>query len=432
LRSSSEQDSHYQQLLRLCINRESSKTNAVGEPAASVRSEACKAIGNFCTEYFGLRDSSAGEIQLIPLVRDVTDAMLVAVQDKNAGVRSMALFAVGNLSLSLQTSLSLSDNMSDCKFLALCQCVRNCIDDKSERVVSNAVRSAGHLLNFLRLCDKENRTQSEALYRETIKILTNKLDLALDVLTGKVTNLSWKQRSFAKKHSWGACHTLGALLQHASSTDGQSNELFLPAIFQMIRCLRLAYELNEKIIAAAAAALKLTPIDIWRKFSSESTIVADGLAACLMIVYHETNGEKKLSPQVYDDARILLQTFLTMTSAIDAVVSFSRDDITAGMLDFLYSWMVDKGSKSTSFDAIAIALTLNSNHRTEFDISIEQRFSSRAKHERRREGSPKKGSTSLEGDRLSVGDEAELAVHVQREHIDYNDDDDELDEEDEL
>jgi len=198
----------------------------------------------------------------------------------------------------------------------------------------------------------------------------------------------------------------------------------------MIRCLRLAYdELNEKVVAAAAAALKLTPIDIWRNFSSESTIVGDGLAACLMIVYHETSGEKKLSPQVCDDARILLQTFLTMTSAIDAVASFSRDDISAGMLDFLYSWMVAKGSKSASFDAIAIAV---SNHRSEFDISIEQRFSSRAKHERRREGSPKKVSTtpSLEGNMVSVGDEAELAVHVQRgEHIDYND---ELDEEDEL
>jgi len=429
LRPSSEQDSHFQQLLRLCINGESSETTSVGEPAASVRSEACKAIGNLCTECVGLRDSSDGEIHLIPIVRDVTDAMLVAVQDKNAGVRSMALFAVGNLSLSLQTSLSPSDNMSDCKFPALCQCVRNCIDDKSERVVNNAVRSAGHLLNFLRLCDKENRTQSEALYRETIKILTSKLDLALDILTRKATNLSWKQRSFAKKHSWGACHTLGALLQHASSADGQSNELFLPAIFQMIRCLRLSNELNEKVVAAATAALKLTPIDIWRNFSSESTIVGDGLAACLMIVYHETSGEKKLSPQVCDDARILLQTFLTMTSAIDAVASFSRDDISAGMLDFLYSWMVAKGSKSTSFDAIAIAV---SNHRSEFDISIEQRFSSRAKHERRREGSPKKVSTtpSLEGNMVSVGDEAELAVHVQRgEHIDYND---ELDEEDEL
>jgi hypothetical protein len=359
------------------------------------------------------------------IVCNVLDTVTIAVDDKNAGVRGMALFCIGNLSLSLQTAAGVMSEgvASNSSLPMLCTSVHKCLEDKNDKVVGNAIRTSGHLLSLLRSSGDEGSIHmSDALYRCTVVTLTQKLNLALDIAEGKATNMSWKQRSIAKKHSWGSCHTLGVLLPCASSEKEPNRKLFLAAISQMIRCIQLARSLSEKVTAAAAAALKQTPMDMWREFSGATTIIADGLVACLILVYEEAKGvrAKRLSPPIRNDVQDLLNLFLAISSADDAISSFSNEAISPGILDFLYSWMVDKGSKSSSFDSIATALTSN-DRAGEFEVSIEQRFSSRARHERRREGA----SPDINADRRG---EEESFVAINSDSRDGNDDSDEEDE----
>jgi len=434
---------HFHHLLQMCVGKDTSRTRKIyeGESSAGVRSEACKAIGNMCSEC--CRGSSGDSAcsgsgsepdqnetplridGLDQIVYNVLDTVTIAVDDKNAGVRGMALFCIGNLSLSLQTAAGvISEGVaSNSSLPMLCTSVHKCLEDKNDKVVGNAIRTSGHLLSLLRSSGDEGSIQmSDALYRCTVVTLTQKLNLALDIAEGKATNMSWKQRSIAKKHSWGSCHTLGVLLPCASSEEEPNRKLFLAAISQMIRCIQLARSLSEKVTAAAAAALKQTPMDMWREFSGATTIIADGLVACLILVYEEAKGvrAKRLSPPIRNDVQDLLNLFLAISSADDAISSFSNEAISPGILDFLYSWMVDKGSKSSSFDSIATALT--SNERVgEFEVSIEQRFSSRARHERRREGA----SPDTKADRRG---EEESFVAINSDSRDGNDDSDEEDE----
>lgn len=435
---------HFHHLLQMCVGKDTSRTNKIyaGESSAGVRSEACKAIGNMCSECcrgssgnstFSGSGSDLDDREETPLhidgldqiVCNVLDTVTIAVDDKNAGVRGMALFCIGNLSLSLQTAAGVMSEgvASNSSLPILCTSVHKCLEDKNDKVVGNAIRTSGHLLSLLRSSGDEGSIHmSDALYRCTVVTLTQKLNLALDIAEGKATNMSWKQRSIAKKHSWGSCHTLGVLLPCASSEKEPNRKLFLAAISQMIRCIQLARTLSEKVTAAAAAALKQTPMDMWREFSGVTTTIADGLVACLIVVYEEAKGvrAKRLSPPIRNDVQDLLNLFLAISSADDAISSFSNDAISPGILDFLYSWMVDKGSKSSSFDSIATALT--SNVRVgEFEVSIEQRFSSRARHERRREGA----SPNTKADRRG---EEESFVAINLDSRDGNDDSDEEDE----
>lgn len=234
--------------------------------------------------------------------------------------------------------------------------------------------------------------------------------------------MSWKQRSFAKKHAWGACHTLGILLHNATSGNESNRKLFILPISQMIHCIQISERLNEKVTAAAAAALKQIPMDIWTEFSGMTTIISDGLVACLVVVYEEIKGvqDTKLSSPVRNDVQDLLDFFLAISSADDAISSFSNETISPGILDFLYSWMVDKGSKSSSFDSIATALT-SKDRVGELEVSIEQRFSSRARHERRREK-----TSILTG--VDYRGEEELFVSIKSHRRDENGDSDEEDE----
>ena len=405
---------HFYHLLHRCVKK--------GESVAGVRSKACKAIGNMCSECCGVSigstsDPSHGEtfVQmdgLNSIVDNVLDTMTTALKDENPGVRGMALYCIGNLSLSLQSSALVGSTgvASNSSLLALSALVRNCLEDNNDKVVGNAIRTQGHLLNLLQSTSNVEEgnhvLMPSTLYRDTVFILTKKLDLALDIAEGKAIDMSWKQRSFAKKHAWGACHTLGILLHNATSGNVSNRKLFLLPISQMIHCIQISERLNEKVTAAAAAALKQIPMDVWTEFSGMTTIISDGLVACLVVVYKETKGVRatKLSPPVRNDIQDLLDLFLAISSADDVISSFSDETISPGILDFLYSWMVDKGSKSSSFDSIATALT-SKDRVGEFEVSIEQRFSSRARHERRREKTTIKSYTSTENNDSDEEDE---------------------------
>jgi len=128
--------SHVVRVLHHCIR---------SEPSASVRSAACKAVGDICSNCFlevenknlgsatGNGDHFAREKKLDQIAGSVCTAMLQSMEDSNAAVRSMAIFAVGNLAQVI--GCNNFNAVLDAKTLeTACLVVYKCLEDKSEKV----------------------------------------------------------------------------------------------------------------------------------------------------------------------------------------------------------------------------------------------------------------------------------------------------------
>jgi hypothetical protein len=117
-----------------------SETTFEGEANACVRSAACKSIGGVCTQYLsipaGEYSSHINDEQARTLCRAVCDTILVALQDPNAGVRSMAVFAVGNLAHAVRDRASVEFVIPPPNLQPLCVAVYNCLLESNDKVKS--------------------------------------------------------------------------------------------------------------------------------------------------------------------------------------------------------------------------------------------------------------------------------------------------------
>ena len=100
----------------------------------------------------------------------------------------MALFAVGNLFLSIKScDTPVSCLLAESSFPELRHAVYRCLGDQNAKVVGNAIRSIGHILNMIPYFpDGDDR-----LLIDTFSVLAQKLDLALNIAAGQTINLSW-------------------------------------------------------------------------------------------------------------------------------------------------------------------------------------------------------------------------------------------------
>lgn len=111
-----------------------------GEANASVRSAACKSIGGICSQILsipsGEYNSHVNDEQARALCRAVCDSLLVALQDPSSEVRSMAVFAVGDLAHALRNRASVELVVAPSNFQPLCVAVYNCLLDSNDKVKS--------------------------------------------------------------------------------------------------------------------------------------------------------------------------------------------------------------------------------------------------------------------------------------------------------
>jgi hypothetical protein len=117
-----------------------SETTFEGEANACVRSAACKSIGGVCSQYLSIQmaenTSDVNDEQVKMVCRAVCDALLVALHDPNAGVRSMAVFAVGNLAHALRDRASVELVVPPSIFQPLCVSVYTCLLESNDKVQS--------------------------------------------------------------------------------------------------------------------------------------------------------------------------------------------------------------------------------------------------------------------------------------------------------
>jgi hypothetical protein len=197
--------------------------------------------------------------------------------------------------------------------------------------------------------------------------LAKKIKQAIaDVLDSSETR-SWKQRSGAKKHAWGACQALRHILLSSAATEPVNSDGIHLATDSLISCVFHAEKINEKIVNGAVGTLKDIPQSIWRLVSGKG-LLGKCLAACI---------EKLQSFLLPDPTKIPLNDIVIhlLDAALDSDLIYFFRQCDRNQLDFLYKWMVDHQCQSDAF--MTCAKTLQTCQAHTF-ISIIQRFESRA------------------------------------------------------
>jgi hypothetical protein len=359
-----------------------------GEKSGSVRSAACKALGDISNVCVGsLLSEDGSERAVLPFSDDfviaistkICDQMEHALKDQTVSVRCMALFAVGNTSLALKER---------CAFLPLhhmLHLVYACIADKDDKVVVNAIRTIGHVSYFVYtpefLANKGERVSDLLkLYCSLLSNLTLKIQVVLCDATGEAPReLTWKQRNSTKKHAWGAATTIGMLLGHTHLLSHFEDSLVESALLQLFRCIQLHDFINEKIVAAAANALSTLPCSLWQYLSEMNcNSIAFGLATFVNFLDSNTSAQttKPVSLHHADLERLAKVLILTAKKRDFCQLFILRENFPFS-IDFFYQLLILYNVQSSTLQEVVEAITSQEMEHV-IDVSDIQIFLSRA------------------------------------------------------
>jgi hypothetical protein len=408
---------------------------------AKIREGAARAVGEFCTQHIIRSNSSEKTIEDIKmqqyrlLTYKVHTAMLELCKDRNAGARSMSIFTMGNLASALK-GLNSQEILDTSRLHEMHKAIICSFNDNNDKVVKNAIRSVGHTSNLLALSmgregyDEHFSTSCELLV-ETIESLTGKLWNTLHVALNEEqkADMTWKERSAAKKHGWGACHSLGLVFEGLSVRIFEECKELVSACSKAVQCLVHCpchyTALNEKVVLAAMAAMCHLPSNFLTVRDSQEMILGNALKASILI-FESTqdtridNGStsrvsknKVITSKLAAENENFLRHLLNSALIADAAEVLRDDRITTQTLGMLYSWMVERlqvdGLSARAFEMFAVAL--QQPGRWSASVGLEQQFTSRAlqkyKQERDRQHSSLPAAENSSSTGQNVEDEGD-------------------------
>lgn len=94
--------------------------------------------------------------------------------------------------------------------------------------------------------------------------------------------LSWKQRSVAKKHAWGACNSLALALDCDEAATDANLKISQASLHSLVQCIERAGVLHDKVTASATAAIRKISEERLSRISNGSGLVGMALAPCLV------------------------------------------------------------------------------------------------------------------------------------------------------
>jgi prophage maintenance system killer protein len=362
-----ELDSHFRKIKMGCFSS-----------SAKLREQACKSLGGFCSQFVGIGAPHRVELlyQRRLIAEDVCSTMLETYVDDNPAVRTMCIFALGNLANAIRESQS-PNMLSTEAVYRLCLSMLHCFDDTNDKVVGNAIRCLGHA-GFLLAVGASISTSTELLV-PIIHVLASKIYSALAVVLNweAKASLTWKQRSSAKKHGWGACHALRIIFQGISEDYLEAQTSLRKAISCAFKYLVLCQEyfntLNQKVVGAAIMAISCLPVQLLETIGAETELVGVSLANAILMLL-----DKDVDLSSSQIETVLLQ-LLRSASISDAYYVVMNERIAASTFDALYSWMVKQGEEALNARAFEIfALALQRSRRWSNSVALEQKFASRA------------------------------------------------------
>jgi hypothetical protein len=384
---------HFEQMLEYCHDSN-----------AKIREGASKAVGEFCTQYIAPTNLQGGaleetKIRHFTLISDkVCTTMLGLCGDQNATVRSMSIFSLGNLASALKDS-NQKDLLDTKRLHEISKAILSSFNDTNDKVVKNAIRSTGHTGNLL-ACSllkfpRSDLSSSYAILVQVIKLLTLKLSNTLHVtLKEQTSTLTWKERSAAKKHGWGCCHSLGLVFEGLSAGifKEKCNVLVSAcseAIHYLIQCPKNHANLNEKVVVTSMAAICNLPSDLLTLNDYQKMgYIGEALIASVLILQKSpairincdfskaNNTRRTVSSKMSAQNQQFLRHLLDSASITDASKVLNDEQITTQTIGMLYSWMVEQPLHARAFEIFAIALQRPGKWSK--NVSFEQQFASRA------------------------------------------------------
>lgn len=356
-----------------------------GDEDANVRAEACRSLGNMVTECLESFDNLYHD-ELKSKIHDiVVDAIKVtasAVEDSTAGVRSMALFAMGNIALAVGMMDHVDNEfVQKLPLLQLSEVTFKHLVDSDEKVVGNAIRTLGHLCNLLynnHSIEVNLHTYEKMTWVKLCGLisqeLSSKIELSVTDVVDALNQRSWRQRSHAKRHAWGSCQALSSILCCKVAEEETNRAGVKAAIHSLIKCIRNAQLMNEKIVYGALSTLVKIPREIYILFSDLSSLSGLCFAVCLIKLENDTAYKQP----IYD----LMKHLLNVMNYFDFVSCLNCEDLSENNVEYLYNWMVSNEVQAQHFESVAGAFeftSFNSN------VSLFQKFRSRAEKKRRNE-----------------------------------------------
>lgn len=170
------------------------------------------------------------------------------------------------------------------------------ISDDNDKVSGNALRSIGHLgCLVLRSDYQQALTQSQwdndAFFSKLLSCLSIKVEDVEATIQGhdRSRNLSWKQRSAAKRHGRVACNTLALLFGVLSRRFPDLSDAIVSgcqrAVHALISCVGyLQSPLNDKVIMAATAALRQLSSTLLSSLSGKSGMIGEAMVSCILFL----------------------------------------------------------------------------------------------------------------------------------------------------
>ena len=367
---------------------------------AKIREGAARAVGEFCSQHINRSNSSGKTFEDIKmqqyrmLTYKVHAAMLELCRDRNAGSRSMSIFSMGNLASALK-GLNSHEVLDASRLHEMHKAILCSFNDVNDKVVKNAIRSVGHTSNLLVLSleregSDEYFSASCELLVETIQSLTGKLWNTLHVALNEEqkADMTWKERSAAKKHGWGACHSLGLVFEGLSVRIFEECKELVSACSKAVHCLIHCpchyTALNEKVVLAAMSAICHLPSNFLTLRDSQEMDLGDALKTSILIFESTQDARidngKVITSKLATENENFLRHLLNSASIADAAEVLRDELITTQTLCMLYSWMVERlevdGVSAHAFDIFAVAL--QQPGRWTASVGLEQQFTSRA------------------------------------------------------
>lgn len=349
----------------------------------ALKIEALKALGGVCTRYFGVLQNldyidETIRSEMKCAFDHISKVVIEAAQDENGTVRTMALFAGGNLSQILGT-VDATDIIDVTCIMELAHCFLNHTDDKNEKAVSNAVRATGlisHLLlapwyvdDFSSISAGRNIYFVRCLSQFSKKILG-----AINVSQGQLLNLTWKQRNAAKKAAWGACNSTALLFQGgiAAVEDSDIRNACKKCLSILFLCLRLGEHIHGKIVGSASAAICSLDVQNLRMLTDDCSDLSELVVHLLLRLY---NREYATSENDNVTEPSLFKHLLSSLSVVASERILISELMSTHHLLFLYKWMITNDIPRESFDAFALAMQCPG---VMVHVEVEQKFSTKA------------------------------------------------------
>ncbi len=210
--------------------------------------------------------------------------------------------------------------------------------------------------------------------------LGRKINLAIMDTAFTSESRSWKQRSNAKKHAWGACQALLPIFRFVTIivNGASSGEGTRTALVYLIQCLEHMDRINEKILVGAAATLAAVPVDIWFSVSVQvgQSIPGICLATCLTKA-----GPASTKSGTREKIDRILEVLLACIDDNGILTCLDHADLSQETIQFLYTWMVDHDVGAQVYESFGRILPLS---HLRSDVSMIQKFQSRAIFEARK------------------------------------------------